>query len=241
MKLLRPLLVACLCLVVTLAVSQTPADLGSEPHHDLLLQNDQMRVFAVTLKATEQAYVQHEHNFLLVTLQNCELVIWAEGRSAIQSYRLSQGDVRFFFGGRALGLRNDRTNEYRGIMVEFLDPKVTTYGYQRDSGTWDYGDSVLRPPVDPHAKFSNSISLGAATASDVQLLADDALPAPEKEAAELLIPVTDIDLKAGESERVRKSAGEAAWVPPGRKSKLQNADIDAVRLIVIEFKLQTTN
>jgi hypothetical protein len=125
-------------------------------------------------------------------------------------------------------------------MVEFLDPKVTTYGYQTDSGTWDYGDSVLRPPVDPHAKFSNSIQLGAATATDVQLLADDALPAPEKEAAELLIPVTDIDLKAGENERVRKSTGEVAWIPPGRKAKLQNADTDAVRVVVIEFRPERT-
>ena len=29
------------------------------------------------------------------------------------------------------------------MTVEFLDPKVTNYGYQSNTGTWDYGPSGL--------------------------------------------------------------------------------------------------
>ena len=138
-----------------LASAQTPSDITSEPHHELLLQNDQVRVFAVTLRPTEQAFVQHDHNFLMVTLQTCEVVMWPEGASAVQNFRFDQGDVRFFFGGHARGLRNDRTETYRAVIIEFFDDNVTTFGYQRDTGHWEYGSSVLRPPVDPHAKFAN--------------------------------------------------------------------------------------
>jgi hypothetical protein len=116
---------------------QTATDMASDPHHQLLLENPQVRVFAVNLRPNEQSFVSHEHNFLTVTLQDCEIVMWPEGRSDIQSFRLGEGDVRFLFGGRARGLRNERNTTYRSITVEFLNPKVTTYSYQRDSGAWE--------------------------------------------------------------------------------------------------------
>jgi hypothetical protein len=72
--------------------------------------------------------------------------------------------------------------------------------------------------------------------SDVQLLSRDTLPAPEKPGPELLIPVTDIDLKAGEYERIRKSSGDAVWIPAGRKSQPMNASADPARLVLVEFK-----
>ncbi len=146
--------------VALFASAQTATDMASDPHHQLLIENSQVRVFEVSLRPNEQSFVSHEHNFLMVTLQDCEVVMWLEGRSDIQSFHLGEADVRFLFGGRARGLRNERNTTYRSITVEFLDPKVTTYGYQRDSGAWDYGDSVVRPPVDPHAKFANSLGIG---------------------------------------------------------------------------------
>ncbi len=224
-----------LLFVVRLASAQTATDMASDAHHQLLLDNSQVRVFAVTLRSNEQSFVSHEHNFLMVTLQDCEVVMWPEGRSDIQSYRLGEGDVRFLFAGRARGLRNERNTTYRNITVEFLDPKVTTYSYQRDSGAWDYGDSVLRPPVDPHAKFANSLGLGTATATDVQLLPGDSLPLPEKLTAELLIPVSDVDFKTESDTHIRKSPGDAVWIPAGRKSKFLNAGGDPARFIVLEF------
>jgi hypothetical protein len=222
-------------LFASFASAQTATDMASDPHHQLLLENPQVRVFAVSLRTNEQSFVSHEHNFLMITLQDCEIVMWPEGRSDIQSFRLGEGDVRFLFGGRARGLRNERTTSYRNITVEFLDPKVTTYSYQRDSGAWDYGDSVLRPPVDPHATFANSLGLGTATATDVQLLPGDPLPLPEKLAAELLIAVSDVDLKTDGDTHTRKSPGEAVWIAAGRKSQLVNAAGDAARLIVVDL------
>ncbi len=231
---MRPYFLAILFFAL-FASAQTATDMAADPHHQLLLENPQVRVFAVNLRPNEQSFVSHEHNFLMVTLQDCEVVMWPEGRSDIQSFRLGEGDVRYLFGGRARGLRNERNTTYRNITVEFLDPKVTTYSYQRDSGAWDYGDSVLRPPVDPHAKFANSLGLGAATATDVQLLPGDSLPLPEKLAAELLIPVSDVDFKTEGDTHMRKSPGEAVWIPAGRKFKLVNVASEAAHFVVVEF------
>jgi hypothetical protein len=209
--------------------------MAREPHHRLLFANDQVRVFELSLRRSEQALVRHENNFLVITLSDSEIAMWPEGRSDIQSYRFFQGDVRFLFGGRTIGMRNDQINEYRSVIVEFLDPKVTTFGYQPDSGKWSYGNSVLRPPVDPSAKFSNSMELGDVTVADVQLLQADALEAPEKETAELLVPVTAVDLKHGLDIHVRKSSGEAWWIGSGRKEKLVNTNAGPARFVLVQF------
>jgi hypothetical protein len=221
-----------------MAWAQSAPDMASAPHYRLLLANDQVRVFAVSLKPLERTMVRHEHNFLVVTLLDCDVVRWPEGESDIIDFHFSQGDVRFYNAGRAVGMRNDRTSEYRSVTVEFLDPKVTNFGYRGNTGTWDYGASGISPAVDPHAKFMNALSLGAASVTDVQLLSRDTLPAPEKPGPELLIPVTDIDLKAGEYERIRKSSGEAVWISAGRKSQPMNASADAARLVLVEFKTE---
>ena len=237
-NLLMTLRLALLLLLSPLAWAQTAADIASEPHHHPLLQDDQVRVFALTLKPTEQAYTRHEHNFLLVTLQDSELVIWSEGQSAIPHFRLPQAETRFVFGGHAIGFRNDRSTEYRGVIVEFLNPKVTTYGYQSQTGTWDYASGAINSPVDPHAKFMNGMQLGAASAVDVQLLGGDSFPAPDKASAELLIPLSEVDLRGQDDRHIRRAPGEIIWIPSERKAALVNSSAQPARFVDVELSAQ---
>jgi hypothetical protein len=224
-----------LLLLSSLASAQTAVDMASEAHHSLLLENHLVRVFELSLQPGERAFARHEHNFLLVTLEDCELVMWPEGKSDIQNFRFRQGDVRFSLGGQAIGLRNDRTTASRNVIVEFLDPKIMSYYYRSDVRGWAYGSGGINSPVDSHASFRNRLRLGGATASDVQLLPGDPLPAPGKPRAELLVPVTEVDLKTGESRRIRKSSGEAVWIPAGRVGDLVNAASQPARFALVEF------
>jgi hypothetical protein len=221
-----------------LASAQTPAaeEITQEPHHHLLLQNDQVRVFEVTLRPSEHFLVKHQYNFLVVTLQDCEMVMWNEGESEIASFRFGQGDVHFFYSGAARGMRNDHTGMYRNITVEFLNAKVTTFGYQANTGKWEYGGSAIGPPVDPNKKFHTTLQLGVADASDVQLLQRDVLEPPAKGTFELLIPVTDLDVTHGSDLHVRKNSGEAWWIGGGRKADLMNTSIDPARFVLVELK-----
>ena len=212
------LLAACLP-----AWAQAPVDITSEPHHHLIFSNDQVRVFAVDLRGGERAFVRHEQNFLIISLQDGEIIMWPEGAADIQNYPTRLGEVHFFVGGHAIGLRNNTNHEYRNVTVEFFDPKVTNYAYQYGEGRWDYGTNSIALPADPHAKYMNAIALGAASAYEVQLLAGDTLAPPAKDASELFIAVTDIDLKASDTERIRKPAGDVTWIPAGRKSTFFNA------------------
>ncbi len=87
---------------------------------------------------------RHDHNFLVIALLDCDVVMWPEGDSDILNFHFSQGDVAFLtLADARVGMRNDRTTDYRNVTVEFLDPKVTNYGYQAYLGTWDYGPSEI--------------------------------------------------------------------------------------------------
>jgi len=230
------LIAAWLLLTCISAQAETPDEITSDPHYHLLLQNDQVRVFEVALRPTEHAFVRHPYNFLVVTLQDCDMVMWNEGESEILNFHFNQGDARFFYSGPARGLRNDRTTDYHNITVEFLNPKVTTFGYQPTAGKWDYGSNALNPPVDPSKKFKSTLQLGEAAVSDVQLLQGDALLPPDKGSSELVIPVTDLDVKVEGDRHVRKSPGSIWWAGNERKTDLTNGVPEPTKFVVVELK-----
>jgi hypothetical protein len=220
---------------VCLAQDPKPVDMSKDSHYRLLLENDKVRVFELELRPLEQSYVLHDHNFLAVTLQDSEIVQWSEGQSAVANFRYNQGDVRFSFGGMAAGIRQDRTRDYRNVTVEFLNPKVTNYGYHADLGTWTYGNTGVPPPTDPRAKYITQLPLGEAQVDSVQLLSGDALPPPEQDVDRLVIAVTDIDLMNG-SKRLRRSSGEIVWISSEQKTELKNRGGEAARFVVVELK-----
>lgn len=166
----------CACV----AQAQTAADITAEPHHHLLLQNDQVRVFSLTLKPNESSYVKYDHNFLLIALDDFEMVMWSEGQSPISNYVFRQGDTQFLYSGPPRGFRNDRNQACRNVIVEFLNSKITVFGYQPSSGRWEYGPSSVGTAVDPRAKFSNSLGIGPGAVTYNQLLVGDSFPSRKK-------------------------------------------------------------
>jgi hypothetical protein len=221
------------------AWAQAPTDMQSDPHYSLQLSNDQVRVYLLTLKPGDRSVVRHDHNFLTVTLQDSAIFIWPEGTSDIIESRFAQGSIGFYYGGKTIGLRNGQNTTYRNITIEFLDPKITNYGYQWSSGGWDYGPTGANLPMDPHATFVNRLPLGAATAFDVQLLPNASFPGQGQSAPQLIVAVTDIDLQSGDKE-IRKSSGDVTWIA-NQSSKLVNGANTASRFAVIVFPPPPSN
>ncbi len=218
------------------AQQQVLVEITAEPHHNLMLENDSVRAFAVTIRPHEATELtRHEHNFLVVTFQDSEIASWAEGEAGVLTYRFHANDIHFYFGGRARAMRNDTSSEYRNVTVEFLNPKVTTYGYQSNMRRWQYGGNTLLPPVDPNAKFANRMPLGEAVVKDVQLLPGDEFPAPEKGIAQLLLALSDRQLLVGK-EKVHSSVGEVSWIPAERATKLINSGTEPARFVIVELQ-----
>ena len=221
-------------IVTTHASAQKPAALGVEndPHYRLLMENGQVRVFALTLPQGTQSFVRHEHNYLTITLEQNEVIMWKDEESPIQHFRVPKGEVHFFFGGPAHGIRNDTGAEYRNVTIEFLDPRVTTYGYRYESGKYDYGAVALNPPVDPEGHFVNSLNLEKAEAKDVQLLPKESLPAAA--GPQLLVAVTQSIFSSANDSTISLKPGEVLW-REGGAAAMPNNSTTPVRLAVIEF------
>lgn len=218
-----------------LAQVPLPLEITAEPHYRLLLGNEHVRVFGVTIPPHEQAYAKHTYNLLIISVMDAEVVMWSGEEAAIMSVPLRAGDVRFLFGGTARGIRNDSDREYRNITLEFLDPGVTTYGFHYYTGLWDFGSFIMAPPVDPQAAFISTLPLGMAEAKDVQLLPGDVLSPPQEVMKELLVPITTVSLKAGEDENINCVPGEVLWLGI-RNSGLMNRGSRPARLVVVAFR-----
>ena len=232
-------LLICICLWArgSMAQTESTSDIVDEPHYHQLLENEKVRVFAVDLPPYQSTtLVRHEHNFLVITLEDSEIASWAAGQAGVITYQYKKNDVRFYFGGPARALRNDTPSAYHNLTIEFLNPKVTTLGFEPKQKRWEYGSSAMLPPADPEKAFSDTMDLGEAKVKDVQLLPDDAYPEPEKEKEvdELFIPLADLEFKK-DGLRVRKSQNEPWWVPAGRKSKLINDATVPARFLVLEL------
>jgi len=230
-----PRLILATLLLAGTARAQTATDISTDPHFSPLLQNGQVRVYSLVLRPQERSYVHIGHNSLLLTLQRCELVMWPQGASDITSFQLAEGVTNFFFAGRDEGFRNPLATAYRGVWIEFLNPRVTTYGYQWQTGSWDFGYSSAGSPVDPHARFTSSNRLGAVTVIASRLLPGDPVVSTDANVPELLVPITSIDLKGGSSGPIHASPGEVQWFPDGHTSRYANASNQAARLLLIEF------
>jgi hypothetical protein len=228
-------ILVALLLCGPLALAQEAVDIAAEPHYHLLLENDQVRVSALTLHPDESALVHLQHSFMTVTLQDGEIIIWDEGKSPIQHFQVHNGETSFqcwspicvtpqlLAQGISGGFRNDRQKVYRNITVEFLDPNI---GWNIPEGGGLVG-------------FASSMFLGGAIVANVLLQPGDAFPAPEKQGAELVIPVSDVDLKGAGGIRIRKSPGDVAWIPVAHTAALTNTGREPARFIIVEFQPDT--
>lgn len=202
------------------------------------MENAQVRVFALTLPPGAQSVVRHEHNYLTVQIGDHEAIMWKNDESPIQHFRAPSGEIHFFLGGSAHGIRNDSNTDLRNVTVEFLDSQVTIYGYRFESGKYDFAPNVLNPPVDPEGHFVNSLDLEKAAARDVQLLPGESLPATKR--ASLLIVVTPLQLANGAGKTISLKPGDVLWRETG-ETVLTNTGRGRERFAMVEFRLPTEN
>lgn len=219
------LLVCC-----SVAFAQEPVEISAEPHYTLLLENEDVRVYLLTLHPNDSAMVRMRHSFITVPLQDGEIIMWDEGKSPIQHFQLHVGETNFHClspvcvtpelldKGIAGGFRNDRASDFRNITVEFLDANV---GWAMTGGGT--------------INSSASMYVGGAVVSDVKLDPESPSAAPHRPGGQLIIPLSDIDLQ-GKGLRIRKSAGEVMWIPSGQTSALTNDGTGQADFISVELR-----
>jgi hypothetical protein len=225
------------CLLAVTAVAQDAVDFSSDPHFSHVFANQNAVVYELELAPDQStALLRPSHNFLLITLDDSTITLTRKGMAPIVNTPLPSGDGRFIYADPPFVI-GAKGGIYRAIVVEMLDPNASTYGYQYESGKWDWGARAFQPPLSERATQVMPLELNTTIAWSVQLMPGDSLPAG-KGPAWLAIAITDFDLKGdgeGQPALLQMDAGEVGSYGPGPRPKLTNTGDSAARFVIVNF------
>jgi hypothetical protein len=207
-----------------------------EPHHHLVLENDYVRVFRVTVPPHEATLLhQHDVPYLYVALGPADVINAVQGKPEAHLV-MADGQLGYSPGHFAHIARNDSDIPFNNVTIELLKPQGEPHNlcqkvaagelgrcYKEDTGPHGYVSEPLFETQEfraelitlrPEAKFVQKISIGCLyVALDSAELQD----APGKPAINL-------------------EPGGRFWVPAATILKLQNTASSTARYLVLTVK-----
>jgi quercetin dioxygenase-like cupin family protein len=217
----------------TLAQPQQTVEITSEPSHHLVLQNDYVRVFDVTVapKATTLIH-RHNYDYLFVTLGDSDLTNARVGEKPA-ALQLKDGDVRFTPGHFAHAAINNASTPFHNITIELLKPSTNV-----KTCTQNCDHVQICAGICPYKK--KLISSDQWTVWMVGMQAKGGNPELSHE-PQLIIPVSDLAFSAqqGTAAAIQRAPGQIDWLPTGVMHPLYNTSAEPARFVVLEFNAES--
>jgi hypothetical protein len=105
------------------AQAPTAVSLPREPHHHLVLENDYVRVFRVSLRAHDATLLhQHDVPYLYVSLGPADVINAVQGRPEARIV-MADGQVGYSTGHFAHIARTDAGSTFDNVTIELLKPQ----------------------------------------------------------------------------------------------------------------------
>jgi hypothetical protein len=106
-----------------LAQAPTAVPIPKEPHHHLVLENDYVRVFRVSVPAHDATLLhQHDVPYLYVSLGPADVINAAQGRSEARIV-MTDGQLGYSPGHFAHIARNESDMDFNNVTIELLKPQ----------------------------------------------------------------------------------------------------------------------
>jgi hypothetical protein len=122
---MKPLLCSLLLLLAFSLNAQAPeaVPLPKEPHHHLVLENDYVRVFRVSLPAHDATLLhQHDVPYVYISLGPADVVNAIQGRPEARIV-MADGQVGYSLGHFAHIARTDAGSTFDNVTIELLHPQ----------------------------------------------------------------------------------------------------------------------
>jgi len=218
------------------AQSSLEVEITAEPHHRVILTNEQVRVFSVEVPPHGETLMhRHHHDYIFVTLAPSEVVNAIEGRAPI-AMTLRDGDTGFLPGNFVHVVRNQSATPLRNTTIEVLqDAKL-----RQTPSPWDEdrGLDILQGGTRQILWVHDGIR-----ASVFELQPGGAVPAHRSAGPQLFVAASELDLR---SDRPLKSAvpiavpahfksGDVTWLPAGELPRMTNSGHTAAKFVTLEF------
>jgi len=221
-------------LLVSLAIAQTASEvpITSEPSHHLVLENQYVRMFSVSVAPHAATLLhRHSHDYFFVNFGDSHISNEVEGKSPVELH-LSDGEVRFAEGNFAHVARNLSDQPFRNDAIELLQDEKLRQAPSR----WptEGGDKTF-----PGGRSKVLLVRDAVRVSEANLDAGAATPSHHHDGPHLLLAISDLSLRSdaegGGSTTITLKAGEVKWLDGGLTHTLTNTSSRPARFLTFEF------
>jgi oxalate decarboxylase/phosphoglucose isomerase-like protein (cupin superfamily) len=222
------------------ALDAQELEITAEPHHQMVLANDQVRVFNVEVPPhSETLMYWHRHDYIYVVLGAAQIVNAVKGKDPA-TLALADGDVTFVPGTFAHIFRNLSSQPFRNVTIELLrDEKL-----RQSPAHWnpaypeeDRGLAIFHGGTQEILFVKDGVRV-----SEVELQPGAVIPAHHHVGPHLLVAIndyqmrSDVEGKGKGSNLISMTPGETKWTPGGYSHTLTNTGHNAAKFISLEFR-----
>jgi quercetin dioxygenase-like cupin family protein len=213
-------------------------EITAEHHHQLVLANDQIRVFNVDVAPQSETLMHwHRHDYVYVMLGPAKVVNAVQGKDPL-TVTLSDGDVGYVAATFAHIVRNPTSAPFRNVTIELLqDAKLHQSPAHWVSGhpEEDRGLSILNGGTREILLVRNGLRV-----CEFELQPGGVIPMREPSGPQLFVALTDYELqttaRAKGSKSIFMQRGESQWIAGGFPRVLTNASQNMAKFIALEFR-----
>jgi hypothetical protein len=240
---MKPLLCLLLLLFAFSLSAQAPeaVPIPKEPHHHLVLENDYVRVFRVSVPAHESTLLhQHDVPYLYVALGPADVINAVQGKPEVHLV-MADGQLGYSSGHFAHIARNDSDFPFNNVTIELLKPQSDARNVCAAVFRDALGPGICEPPR-PDARFAHSIILfetDEVVAEHYSLGPKVQTPDSKSSKARLVIFDNESKLRVVLPNKtlLTPKTGEVLWVEARSKLKITNPNQSAASsYLVLSFK-----
>jgi len=205
-----------------------PVDLANEPHHKVLFENSQVRVFRLVLQPGETT-LPHRHKsfYAYLSLRPVTIANEVRGRPPVV-VTVEGGELHTSKGGFTLAERNKSSEPADLLVIESL--KSDGAGFSTPIGGFRFHDAAFGELFDSPAMRGYSMTIAAG----------GRIERHDENYDRLLIAVSDLKLRddfAGPPfSEFQMRAGDVKWFPRGVSHATANTGTSPAIFITLEFE-----
>jgi hypothetical protein len=240
---MKPLLLSILLFLTFSSTAQSPTavPIPSEPHHHLVLENDYVRVFRVSVPAHESTLLhQHDVPYLYVSLGPADVINAVQNKPEVR-LTMADGQLGFSPGQFAHIARNQSDSPFNNVTIELLHPQGSVHNRCAKVILNEPPTMLCHYPeaAAPVAHSSTLFDTDEVVAELHSLGPKVLAPNSKSRKGRLLIFENGSPLRVELSDRtvVTPKAGEVLWVDAGSKVKITNPELSSgSSYMVLSFK-----
>ena len=213
-------------------------EITAEPHHQLVLANDRVRVFNVEIPAHAETFMHwHRHDYIYITVGHSQVLNTVKGKDPAK-LEMHDGQTGFLPGGFAHIAGNVSGQSYRNVTIELLqDEKL-----RHSTAHWDAAHPEEDRGLDIFNAGTKEILFvkDGVRVSEFELQPGGVIPRHHHAGPHLVVALTDYELRSDVegkgSERITMKRGESRWTAGGYTHIVTNSGQHPAKFITLEFR-----